>query len=79
VETNIHARALFGNIDLLIPEGVEVELRAVTQVGRTKVEAGSGTPGAPRIVLTGGTFFGDVKVRHRRLWDKLARRDRPTG
>jgi hypothetical protein len=79
VETHIHARALFGNIDLLIPEGVEVELRAVTQVGRTKVAAGSGTPGAPRIVLTGGTFFGDVKVRHRRLWDKLARRDRPTG
>jgi Domain of unknown function (DUF1707)/Cell wall-active antibiotics response 4TMS YvqF len=78
-ETHIHARVLFGNIDLLIPEGVEVELQAVTQVGRTKVEPGSGTPGAPRIVLTGGTFFGDVKVRHRRLWDKLARRNGPTG
>jgi hypothetical protein len=54
----------------LIPEGVEVESQAVTQVGRTKVDTGSGTPGAPRIVLTGGTFFGDVKVRHRRLWEK---------
>ena len=72
-ETHIHARALFGNIDLLVPEGVEVELQAGTQVGRTKVEPGSGIPGAPRIVLTGGTFFGDVKVRRRRRWEKLAR------
>ena len=30
-------------------------------------------PGAPRIVLTGGTVFGDLKVRHRRLWEKLVR------
>ena len=78
-ETRIHARALFGNIDLLVPEGVEVELQAGTQVGRTKVESGSGLPGAPRIVLTGGTFFGDVKVRHRRLWEKLARLGGPTA
>ncbi len=72
-ETHIHARALFGNIDLLVPEGVEVELQAGRQVGRTKVEPGSGIPGAPRIVLTGGTFFGDVKVRRRRRWEKLVR------
>jgi len=77
-ETRIHARVLFGNIDLLVPEGVEVELQAVTQVGRTKVQPGSGVAGAPRIVLTGGTFFGDIKVRHRRLWEKLARRSAPT-
>ena len=78
-ETRIHARVLLGNIDLLVLEGVEVELQAVTHVGRTKVEPGSGIPGAPRIVLTGGTFFGDVKVRRRRLWEKLARRGGPTG
>ena len=73
-ETHIHARALFGNVDLLVPEGVEVEVRARTQVGRTNLQAGSGTPGAPRIVLTGGTFFGDIKVRHGRRWGKLGRR-----
>jgi len=44
-EIHIHARVLFGNIDLFVPEGVEVELQAVTQVGRTKVECGYGTPG----------------------------------
>jgi Domain of unknown function (DUF1707)/Cell wall-active antibiotics response 4TMS YvqF len=79
VETRIHARVLFGNIDLLVPEGVEVELQAGTRLGRTKVEPDSAIPGAPRIVLTGGTVFGDVKVRRRRLWEKLARRSGQTG
>src|SRR3954466_4105513 len=73
-ETHIHARALFGNVDLLVPEGVEVEVQARTQMGRTNLQAGSGIHGAPRIVLTGGTFFGDIKVRHQRLWEKLGRR-----
>jgi hypothetical protein len=77
-ETHIHARALFGNVDLLVPEGVEVEVQARTQVGRTNLQASSGIPGAPRIVLTGGTFFGDIKVRHRRLWEKLGRPGRRT-
>ena len=78
-ETHIHARALFGNIDLLVPEGIAVEVQARTRLGRTNLRASSGVPGAPRIVLTGGTFFGDVKVRHRQLWEKLARRGRSTG
>src|SRR3954464_15232470 len=43
-ETHIHARALFGNVDLLVPEGVEVEVQARTQVGRTSLQAGSGIP-----------------------------------
>jgi hypothetical protein len=77
-ETHIHARALFGNIDLLVPEGVEVEVQARTQVGRTSLQAGSEIAGAPRIVLTGGTLFGDIKVRHRRLWEKMARLGRLT-
>ncbi len=73
-EIHIHARVGIGNIVLLVPEGVEVDVQARTEIGRTKLEAGPGTLGAPRIVLTGGTLFGDVKVRHRRLWEKLTRR-----
>lgn len=75
-EIHIHARGFFGNVDLMVPDGVEVDLQAGTQIGRIKHQAGPATPGAPRVVLTGGTFFGDVRVRHRRLWDKLARRGR---
>ena len=73
-EVRIHARTLFGNIDLLVPEGVEVDLQARASIGQIKHEAGPpASPGAPRIVITGGTTFGDVKIRHRRLWEKLAR------
>jgi hypothetical protein len=77
-EIHIHARAAFGNVVLLVPEGVEVELQARTQIGRTKHDTGPRTPGAPRVVLSGGTFFGDIKVQHRRLWEKLARRGKPS-
>ena len=78
-ETHIHARALFGNIDLLVPEGIAVEVQARTRLGRTNLQAESGVPGAPRIVLTGGTFSGSINVRHPRLWEKLRRRGRRTG
>ena len=49
-------------------------MQARTQMGRTNVQVSPAIPGAPRIVLTGVTFFGDIKVRHRRLWEKLGRR-----
>jgi hypothetical protein len=73
-ETHIHAWTLFGNVDLLVPEGVEVDIQARTPIGRLRHEAAPPAPGAPRIVLTGGTFFGDVRIRHRRLWEKLVGR-----
>ena len=56
-----------------MPEGVEVDVRASTGLGTLKQETARRRPGAPRIVLTGGTWFGTVRVRHQRLWDKLAR------
>ena len=69
-ETHIHARAAFGNVKLIVPEGVEVDLRAGAQIGRITQKTEPATLGAPRIVLTGGTFFGDVKIRHRRMWER---------
>jgi len=79
METHIHARALFGNILVLVPEGVAVEVQARTRLGQTNLQASSEIPGAPRIVLTGGTFSGNINVRHPRLWEKLGRRGRRTG
>ena len=74
-EVRVHAWALFGNIDVLVPEGVEVDVQARARVGQIKQETGGvATPGMPRIVLTGGTWFGEIKVRHRRLWEKLAKK-----
>jgi hypothetical protein len=67
-EVHLHAYTPFGNIDLLVPEGVEVDVRAS---GKLKVEGGTAAPGAPRVVLTGGTTFGTVKIRRKRMWEKL--------
>lgn len=74
-ELQIDAGTVFGDIDLLVPEGVIVEVRARTFFGDVRQEAGdTGSPGAPRIVLVGATIFGDVRVRHQRLRERLAAR-----
>jgi hypothetical protein len=66
-EMQIDAGTIFGDVELLVPEGVEVEIRSRVLFGDIKQEAGeTAPPGAPRIVLTGGTVFGDVRVRARR-------------
>jgi hypothetical protein len=74
-ELQLRAGSVFGDIDLIVPEGVDVEVRARTVLGDVRQEAGDAhAPGAPRIVLTGGTVFGDVKVRHQRLRERLVAR-----
>jgi hypothetical protein len=71
----IDAGSIFGDVELLVPEGVEVEVRSRTLFGDVKQEAGeAAAAGAPRIVLTGGTAFGDVRVRARRRRERLAER-----
>ena len=74
-EVTIDAGTIFGDVDLLVPEGVVVDVRSRTFFGDIRQEAGdAGPPGAPGIILVGGSFFGDVKVRARRLREKLAER-----
>jgi Domain of unknown function (DUF1707)/Cell wall-active antibiotics response 4TMS YvqF len=74
-EMHVNAGTVFGDVELLVPEGVEVEIRSRVLFGDIKQEAGeTAPPGAPRIVLTGGTVFGDVLVRahpRKRLADRL--------
>jgi hypothetical protein len=75
LEITIEAETVFGDIDLLVPEGVVVEIRSRTVFGDVRQNAGgTGPPGAPRIILEGTTIFGDVKVRAQRLREKLAQR-----
>jgi hypothetical protein len=74
-EVVIDARTIFGDVLLLVPEGVVVEVRSRTILGSLRQRAGeTGPPGAPRVILTGGTVFGDVRVRARRLREALAER-----
>lgn len=74
-EITIEARSAFGDVELLVPEGVVVEVRARTLFGDIQQEAGVAAPtGAPRVILTGGTVLGDVRVRAHRLRERLADR-----
>ena len=69
----LEASSVFGDVTLLVPEGVLVEIRAKTFFGDIKKDAGHrAPPGAPLVVLTGGTWFGDVRVRAMRLRERLA-------
>ena len=74
-EVTIDAGSFFGDVELLVPEGVLVEVRGRAVFGSIKQEAGdTASPAAPRIVLVGGTVFGDVKVRAKRTRERLAER-----
>ncbi|HWM12203.1 MAG TPA: DUF1707 domain-containing protein [Solirubrobacteraceae bacterium] len=71
----IDAGTVFGDVDLLVPEGVAVEVHSRALLGDVRQKAGQAAPaGAPRIVLVGGTVFGDVRVRAKRLRERLAAR-----
>jgi hypothetical protein len=71
-EMTFDVRTAFGDIDLFVPEGVLVEVRARTVFGDVRQDAGGIAPaGAPRVVLVGGTVFGDVRVRAKRLRERV--------
>ncbi|WP_051267338.1 DUF1707 SHOCT-like domain-containing protein [Nakamurella lactea] len=56
---------VFGDIDVLVPEGVEVELTGVCLFGDRKIEVAPvpRVPGTPRIRLVAVSLFGDASMR----------------
>jgi hypothetical protein len=69
----IDAGTVFGDVVLFVPEGVVVDVRVRAGTGGVHQRAGhDAPPGAPVVVLTGGTWFGEVRVLERRLRDRLA-------
>lgn len=66
--TEIHVRAIMGNIELYLPEGVQVECRGRTFVGHFAHRA-MGNPSDPGrrpdrvVLLTGWSILGSVEAR----------------
>jgi hypothetical protein len=60
----ISAVAPFGNIDVLVPDGAQVDVGGFTLFGSKKVTVGEPGAGgvAPVVRVRGVTFFGSVKV-----------------
>ncbi|MFI0785644.1 DUF1707 domain-containing protein [Streptomyces lydicus] len=66
-ELTIQARAIIGDIHLLLPEGVRVEMNCSTVLGdvRNLIREHSGPEAVtPRVRITGSAVFGDIIVAH---------------
>lgn len=65
-ETTIHATAIVGNITVVVPEDADVHIGGTGVIGSFDHQGeGPGTPGAPRITITGFAFCGRVDVQRR--------------
>ncbi len=65
-ETTIHATAIIGNITVVVPGDAEVHIGGTGIIGGfDHHDEGPGTPGAPRITITGFVFCGSVDVERR--------------
>jgi hypothetical protein len=63
-ETTIHATAIIGNITVVVPEDAEVHIGGTGIIGGFGHHGeGPGTPGAPKITITGLAFCGTVDVQ----------------
>lgn len=74
-DVTIEADTVFGDVELLVPEGIAVEIRCTTILGDVRQDAGGqAPPGAPRVILSGRTVFGNVRVCSQRLRERIADR-----
>jgi hypothetical protein len=63
-EVVISAVAAFGNITIIVPEGIEVDLQGFALFGNKSQQAsGPVLPGSPVVVVRALAAFGDVRVR----------------
>lgn len=70
--TVINVHIVMGNLNVIVPEGVEVDLDATTIMGsRTlKLKGAPPAPGAPVVVIQGLVLMGDLTVRDRPQHDR---------
>jgi Cell wall-active antibiotics response 4TMS YvqF len=65
-ETTIHATAVVGDITVIVPEDADVHIGGNGILGGfDHHDEGPGTPGAPRITITGLALCGNVHVERR--------------
>ncbi len=74
-EVTIHAYAVMGGIEILVPEDAQVHVSGVGIMGGFDHKAdGPGTAGGPRITVKGVAFWGGVSVDRRATDEELLRR-----
>jgi len=73
-EVTINAFAMFGGVDVIVPEGVEVRVSVIPLFGGTSRphDKAPAPPGAPVVTVRGLVMFGGIDVRR----PKRPKRDR---
>lgn len=73
----INALAVFGNVTIIVPEGIDVDVEGLAIFGdkRCELTGGPPLPGSPVIQVRAFALFGDVRVRspHERDRRRLGR------
>ena len=71
-ELVISAVSALGTVEIIVPEGVEVDLRGIAVLGdRTDRTDGTVIPGAPVVRIEGLALLGEIVVRHPRPKERL--------
>jgi hypothetical protein len=62
---HLHLGSVFGDIEVVVSEGVAAEISGTTVFGdrKTQLAAVPRLAGTPRVVVVGRTVFGDLKLR----------------
>ncbi len=63
----INCVAIMGGVEVVVPPGVEVEVRGIGIMGGFdhREDGAPGDPGAPRVIVTGFAFWGGVGVERK--------------
>lgn len=74
-EVRIRAFAIFGGVDVIVPEEATVHITGIGIMGGfDQAASGAGQPGAPRVTISGLALFGGVSVRRRPSREEEKRR-----
>ncbi|MEU7892696.1 DUF1707 domain-containing protein [Nonomuraea sp. NPDC049152] len=66
-EITIRAFAVMGGVEIVVPEDADVNVTGIGIMGGfDHAASGAGAPGAPRIRVTGFSFWGGIDVRRKR-------------
>lgn len=69
--TVIDARAFFGSVEILVPDGVHVRMTGMSIFGSSSCTVRAAPPGAPVLEIRGHAVFGEVSVRRPRGRDGI--------
>ncbi|MFC5746517.1 DUF1707 SHOCT-like domain-containing protein [Actinomadura rugatobispora] len=81
-EVRIRAFAIMGGIEVIVPDDLTVHVKGLAIMGGFDQRAsGPGTPGSPKVIVSGLSFWGgvDVKRKARREQKKLRKEQRQQG